>query len=519
MGLAIMEERWGRFKWGLLGLLVLSALLRLYRIDAPVVDGFFDKQVAIANRARAMAGPPFSLLSAAFDFLPEDGRRMPCNEEIPLYHGLVALGYRLLGEQDWFARAINLVGSLVAIAAFCGLVRREYDAQFALVAGVLFASCPLLIFYGRAVAVDTWMLAGILLAVYCYGRYQDENRLAWLIASGLGALLAAGFKYWGIVALLPIADLAYRRHGLRAAVHYEFWLPAAIVAVPLAWWMFGVFLAGTNPAGHCTYFVFQRPEALGKLLHRFVDRLLWKSCGPVLVGLIAVGGYAVARFRVGTKCLWRWTGVGLFYYLLLAPAAVGHEYYDLVLLPACALWGATGWTWLCHRAATGQPSAPLSLRMGVVLLLLAVVVHSPWIMHGRFRENRGMLVAGDRVQQLCPNGRRIVAGPLTPQPIVHYARREGWLWHEHRFPDWQQRLSHYRRLGAEYVVLYFDRRTGRRERDAYAPLLSALPVVEHRAEPDSSDAIAYEYYILRLSGVDLQDSPHATAAAQGASLR
>ena len=60
----------------------------------------------MANRARNMAGPPFDPWHASFDFcITMDGRREPYTEEFPLYHALVAVGYRVFGEQDWFGRA------------------------------------------------------------------------------------------------------------------------------------------------------------------------------------------------------------------------------------------------------------------------------------------------------------------------------------------------------------------------------------------------------------------------------
>ncbi len=106
------------FALAVVGIILCSALLRLYRIDAPLIDGFWDKQIAVANLSRNMAGPPFHLLNASFDFcISPDGRRYLVTEEFPLYHGLVALGYRIFGEQDWFGRAVSAAGSLLAIAA------------------------------------------------------------------------------------------------------------------------------------------------------------------------------------------------------------------------------------------------------------------------------------------------------------------------------------------------------------------------------------------------------------------
>jgi len=124
--------------------------------------------------------PGFARLNVSYDFLPSDGQRVPCTEEIPVYNGLVAVGYRLFGEQDWIPRAISLGGCLVAIGVFCGLVRREYDARFAVVAGILFASCPLLIFY----AGGRWPTPG------CSPPYRSWNTdrvppkaLPWLMST------------------------------------------------------------------------------------------------------------------------------------------------------------------------------------------------------------------------------------------------------------------------------------------------------------------------------------------------
>ena len=196
-------------------MLLLTAAMRLYHLSAPVVNGFWDKQVAVANKARNMAGPPWNLLHASFDFTSERGERIAISEEIPVYHSLVALGYRAFGEQDWFGRAVSALASLAAIAAFYAVVGREFGPRRALVASILLASCPLLVFYGRAVVPDVAMLAGMLAAVCCYQKYQARGRIAWLVASGVAVLAAAGFKYYGLMVLLPLAELASRRHSFR----------------------------------------------------------------------------------------------------------------------------------------------------------------------------------------------------------------------------------------------------------------------------------------------------------------
>jgi hypothetical protein len=486
------------FAMAVVGIILCSALLRLYRIDAPLIDGFWDKQIAMANLSRNMAGPPFHLLNASYDFcLSPDGQRMPHTEEIPLYHGLVALGYRMFGEQDWFGRALSAAGSLLAIAAFMGLMRREYDYGFAVVAGVIFAVCPLLLYYGRAVVPDTCMLGCMLAAAYGFRRALDDNSLVWLIVCGFAGILAVAFKYYGLIVLLPMAEMAWR--GQRAKGLAKLCLPAAMMIVPLAAWMLLVFFRSFNPAQNSVYFIFQQPSILleSKFWSRLADRFLWKSCGPVTAILMGVGLCAVLSGRRRAGAVVSWTVMGLAFYFLLGPKSWGHEYYELMMLPGAAGWAALGWCFLFRRSAEENRLGRLQMPLGACLLVLTAIIHSPWISDGRFKQDMGFMIAAQCAEKHCSATGRIVAGPFTPQPIVHYARREGWTWQEYP-SDMQTLLDGCKKYGAECVVLYFDRKIQPEERRRYDNLIKTLPILEHRAGPWGLGQTPCEIYILGL---------------------
>ncbi len=485
------------------GVIILgSALVRLYHINTPLVDGFWDKQIAVANRSRNMAGPPFHVLNASFDFcISPDGGRVAYTEEIPLYHGLAALGYRIFGEQDWFGRAVSAAGSLLAILAFIGLMRREYDDGFAIVAGAIFAVCPLLLFYGRAVVPDTCMLGCMLWAAYGLRRALDNNSRAWLIASGLAGLLAVAFKYYGLMVLLPMAEMAWRRE--RATGLIKLCVPAAIMIVPLTAWMALVFCRTANPAQDGVYFIFQQPSVLlvKEFWIRLADRFLWKSCGPLSTGLMCAGLYAVLlRGRRAGPAV-SWSVMGVLFYFLLGPKAYGHEYYELMMLPGAAGWAALGWCFLFRREVAKEQWLSGRIRMGVCLLVFTAIVQSPWISDGRFRQDIGFVIAGRIAESHCSLQGRIAAGPCTPQPIIHYARREGWTWHE--YPgDCINLLDYYKTHGAECIVLYFDRKTSQQERDRYAAVINSLPILEHRSGPWGLGETQCEFYVLQLRGAE-----------------
>src|ERR1700730_13822051 len=96
-----------RHRLGLALILTGSFLLRLYHLHTPLLDGMALKQLYVAQKARAIAGPPFNLLNNSFDFLTDDGERLVLTEEVPLYTGLLAVGYRLVGEVDWLGRLLS----------------------------------------------------------------------------------------------------------------------------------------------------------------------------------------------------------------------------------------------------------------------------------------------------------------------------------------------------------------------------------------------------------------------------
>lgn len=486
-------------RWALAGILILAAGTRLYRIDGPLLDQLFVKQVFVANKARAIAGPPFDPMRDDFDFLDDSGHRMRLTEEIPLYTGLLGAGYHLYGEHEWLGRAMNILATLVALVAFFDLARREFDRRLALVSTLLLAVCPLLVFYGRAVLPDPAMLAGMLVAACCYRRYLDGGGYRWLVGAAVAGLAAAALKYYGLMVLLPLADMAYRRHGWRGWFRWDFLLPAAVMVLPVAAWMGGVFQNTPNPTRGGVYFLFQQPELITQptLYKRFVERFLYKDCGPVLTVLLLVGVWAAWARGVSVRPLLSWTVMGVGFYFLFGPKLDRHDYYGLMMLPAAALWAGVGWFALWGE---GGLFSGWRCRAGAIVLLAAVVIHSPLVMAGKYRLEAGQLLLAERLRELTPPGERVLFfGPEWTHAVVHYSGREGWVVCEERLdPRWPERLAHYRELGARHVVVYFSTVCGPAVRESFRPLVRSLPVVEHHTGT-FGQKITTEFYVLSLA--------------------
>jgi len=506
----------------LLAILLLATATRLYHFQAPLMDQMFVKQVYVANKARGIARPPLNPFRDSLDFLDESGSRTRLTEEVPLYTGLVGACYHTFGEHEWIGRVWSLAATLAAIAALHGLIRREYDEEAGLVAALLFALSPLLIFYGRAVMPDAPMLACMLISAYGYRRYLDEGRRTrWLLATAVAGMVGALFKYYGLMVLIPLADMAWREGGWRAWTRPRFVGMAAVMVAPIALWMGGVFTRTSNPTALMPYFCFQDPGVLvsKRLYECLTVRFLVRDCGPVAAVLIVIGLIGALRGQVRSRPVLGWAVAGLGFFFLFAPKLAYHDYYEMMLLPAAAMSGMLGGKVLRAALAGWRPS-----RSGwvlAVLVALAVILQSPPVETVKFEQHEGHKRLAERLQSLCaPGARFVVMGHTYPWGVVHYSGREGWVVQDRTLrADWPRALARYQALGAEYVALYFDVYATPEQRNSYLPLRGALPEVEHRSGPWFPRGKTCEYYILDLRGFRGRNHGVAENAEKSVGLR
>jgi hypothetical protein len=554
----------------LAALLLLTVALRLSHLNAPLADALQAKQVYSANKARQIATPPFDPLRLTLGVLDESGKPMALVEEIPVYITMLAGLYRLLGEREIWGRLLSIAGSVVAVAAFVALARREHGRRAALVGGLLLSVSPLFVFYGRAVMPDSWMLAAMLVAAWAYRRYLDDGRRpAWLLATIAAAVAAVGFKYWGLMILVVLAEMARRAEGRawRAWLRPSFVGMVAAIVLPVALWMVLVFLRQRNPvadgwtAGQKVsppYLVIQDPSILlDRRWYAAAVRFLVRDGGPITAGLIVLGILNALRRRIppgfASGGLAGWTLMGGLFFVLLAPKLVDHDYYALMLLPAASLWAARGYLALESRVAStpsasvgrgadeesavaplarvcpsparvaraespGRPRAARGSRetpandlarpalrpLPAAILLLAVLLHSPWLSGSRFRVESGKVALGRALAAASSPGGRVVAlGPgIALITAVHYSGRAGWAERFEGLPsDWPRRVARWRAQGAECLGVYLDARATPAQRAAFDPLLDALPVVAR------GTAAGAQYAIVRLDDAAIARLP------------
>src|SRR5262249_31474812 len=249
---------------------------------------------------------------------------------------------------------------------------------------------------------------------------------------------------------------------------------------PVTVWTTCVFAKNPNPTHIGPYFILEMPELLvdDVLYLRFADRFLWKDCGPVTMILIVLGMIAAVCGRAWIRPLLGWTLMGVGFYFVMGPMLRCHDYYELMMLPAAAMWAALGWRWLTERIGILSPLPPQSWvergqnaldRLGfMAILLLLILIHSPWVLHGKSDADATCVAAARHLAKATPpTGRVAVIAGDSGVAIAHYPRREGWV--SPRFLTFEQQrewLERCRERGAKVAVIFRERSQSLEEGEA-----------------------------------------------------
>lgn len=151
--------------WLLLGLIMASLTLRLLWLDRPANALIFDEAYYV-NAARVILGLP-TLANAPYADAPRG--LDPNKEHPPLGKLLIAGSMHLFGDNAWGWRLASVLFGTLAIPLLYGIARRlGAAAPLALLAAALFAFDNLVFVHSRIGTLDIFMVAFLLLGVYCY---------------------------------------------------------------------------------------------------------------------------------------------------------------------------------------------------------------------------------------------------------------------------------------------------------------------------------------------------------------
>ncbi len=394
-------------------LLGVMFLIRLARIDQPIVENYVGRQIPTAMAARNLErGSGF--LRPQVDTAPFPNYFLV---EPPLYEfGVVSLR-RLSGlTLEEAGRVLSAAAMTAAGWGLFELLRRRSSRRAALLAVGTFAFLPLTIRYGRAFQPDAVMLGATVAGLACWDRWESGGRRYWLAAGWL--LLALGFaiKIIAVFLLIPLSlTLPRRRRIARILAACTTLLPA------LAWYFWADHLVGGGSGSRASadnraiWMGLVGPSALiRRETWEWIVRFLFvRAFTPLGAGLAIVGLLGRRSVAADDRRLWWIWGLSASVVLAMLARKLHHEYYFLILAPVAA--AGIGYA-LDDLARAGRARGFGALAVLIVLCLLQTRL--TWRMPDEWRD---LIAASRAVGTTTPADAWVIA----PEALLFQADRRG----------------------------------------------------------------------------------------------
>lgn len=341
----------------------------------------------------------------------------------PLWDLLALAAFRVVGVGYVALRLASIALTLVALAGFWLVLRREWGAPLATLGAALWAFDYYWIQYSRLGLLEPGLVCWLVLAALCWCVALDRG-MPWAVLAGMCAGVAWIWKslalLWlpaPLLALLIVA--AARRHRLAVAVGYLTGLGLTLLAYMLVWYL--PQRAALEAAA--AFYAAQRvPQDLGAIARQVLASLR----SPFIVGQTPV--LLVAGLLGAARALWRlrrgplpppvalglaWLGCGVP--LLALP--YNPPRYFVWLVPAL-VWLALWWG-IADNQSSHHRSPHLRQWWPAALLGLSLLWSGWWYAQWARTARATLITAGQRVDALVPPGELILGVHACGLSLAH----------------------------------------------------------------------------------------------------
>ncbi len=410
---------------------LLAILLRLYKINSPILDWHSFRQADTASVTREYVKNGIDLLRPKYHDLSNiqsghdnpEGYRMV---EFPIINGLLAVIIRTFPNLDLvtFSRLSSALASLFTLAAIYYLGYTWSGKIVGVAAAAVFATLPFAIYYSRAILPEPYLLAASTSAVACF-QY-------WLISKRWWAYVLTFFLLGLSFLLKPFAVfLAPVFIGLLIAERYKLklwdWLAViclSVTIVPLLLWREWIQNFPTGiPVSDWLYNsngIRLRPAWFRWLIWERVTKLFLGYTSIIFIPLSII--YPKNKELLVYSCWW---GGIVAFMIVFATGNVQHDYYQNLMLPILALSLGRGMT-IIARIFSRRLIPFVSWVLVIILYLVGVSVSWTQI-RGFYNINHWEYQrAGKVVDELLPADAIVIAPAMGDTMFLYQTNRRGW---------------------------------------------------------------------------------------------
>lgn len=350
--------------------LLIFLLVRMIGIHHPPVEGIHNwRQSTVCMVARNFQETEANILYPRVDMAGE--KTGITGMEFPLLNFAMFLADEAFGFAHWYGRLINLIISTLGVWFFYLIVKRFFNRNTALYAGLIL-SCSLWFLFSRKSMPDTFavslLMAGLWVAIKFLtdqGNTHFKNVILLFVfivltTAGLLSKIPAG------VVISPLALLFFKK-SISMPRKIFLALSFILCLVPVVWWYFIWSPHLTETFGFSHFFMgldirsgwselLQHPFALAR---QFFDLAIrYSGFAAFLLGIF----FMIKTKSVKLTAIFVLSFASLFIVMLMGGYTfIRHSYYMIPFIPCMAL-----------LAACGLEQLPWK-RIAIVLLLLVCI--------------------------------------------------------------------------------------------------------------------------------------------------
>jgi len=436
--------------YGLILVLIVAALLRLYKVDQPFIDAVSWRQSDTATIADNFYQGNWNI------FYPKVSWNGPGDQvvgyEFQTITYLAALLYRIVGHHDWVGRLIAIAFGVWGVFAFYQLIRRVWNEKHAVVGAAVLAVLPGSVYVDRSFLPDPVMLSLVITSVWLLLAYLQSDLLHYLILASLTGMLGFLTKVSGLIVvsipmLYAIVAILSQKQRLRSKQLVLIIVAGSITVIPvIAYYVWAIYLSRTYPpyyaaAGEYWVWKFGLLNFLERyyFLPKLFSQLRWFWTLPIilltLIGLFLrppASQQIVSAQNSASQAPWlfhAWMlGFGLYYAIAAQGLVINATNLNLANPAAAALTALSLMkiaTWV-NRVVGARTAFALMVAMLLVLgglgqRALHGFAFRPWAEDG--------YKLGLALRQVSQPDDLVVTIASTPGDTVavYYSQRRGWV--------------------------------------------------------------------------------------------
>lgn len=412
-------------------ILIIAFLLRLYKINSPLLDWHSFRQADTASVTREYVKNGIDILRPRYHDLSDiqsgqdnpQGYRMV---EFPIINAFLAIIIRNIPSIDLvvLSRLLSITASLSTIVSIYYIAKAFSGKTVGIFAAFIFATLPFAVFYSRTVLPEPVLLALSTGSIAFFYNYLQTKKLPSYLLSLF--LLSLSFLIKPFVAFLAPVFLSLilinlhqlnKKHILAVCFFvlsavpffcWRKWIMNFSEGIPASDWL----LNGNGIRLRPAWFRWLFFERLTKLL-----------LGYIGIIFLPISLIKTTRRELLVYGSW-WLGI-LAYFIVIATGNVQHDYYQNLMLPILAITLARGASILFHLLQnTFLPVVSWSI---VFIIYSLVVISSWWQMKGFYNVNHWEYQkVGQVVDQLLPSDAKVVAPAMGDTQFLFQTNRTGW---------------------------------------------------------------------------------------------